>query len=126
MSTFAPPPSPNRSFLPSPMPSRPCAPFFFQPPPDNSVASPIERLAAEVNLNHNGPTLSAHPDSRTVIACSAHLRHTLSPEASAITFASSADLVQRWVNVVQFTLERDWTWDGLDPAGISVTRIVHL
>ena len=100
--------------------------FFFQPPPDNSVASPIERLAAEVNLNHNGPTLSAHPDSRTVIACSAHLRHTLSPEASAITFASSADLVQRWVNVVQFTLERDWTWDGLDPAGISVTRIVHL
>ena len=101
--------------------------FFFQPPPpDNSVASPIERLAAEVNLNHKGLTLSGRPDTRTVIACSAHLRHTLSPEASAITFASSADLVQRWVNVVQFTLERDWTWDGLDPAGISVTRIIHL
>ena len=101
--------------------------FFFQPPPpDNSVASPIERLGAETKLNRNGLTLSASPDSRTILACSAHLRHTLSPEASAVTFASSADLVQRWVNIVQFTLERDWTWDGLDPAGISVTRIVHL
>jgi hypothetical protein len=100
--------------------------FFFQPPPaDGSVASPIERLAAELNLNRTGLTLSARPDSRTVIACSAHLRHTLSPEASAITFSSAADLIQRWVNVVQFTLERDWTWDGLDPAGISVTRVVH-
>lgn len=61
-----------------------------------------------------------------MIACSAHLRHTLAPEASAITIASSADLVQRWVNVVQFTLLRDWSWNGLDPSGISVTRIVHL
>lgn len=100
--------------------------FFFQPPPaDGSIASPIERLAAELNLNRTGLTLSARPDSRTVIACSAHLRHTLSPEASAITFSSAADLIQSWVNVVQFTLERDWTWDGLDPAGISVTRVVH-
>ena len=101
--------------------------FFFQPPPpDNSVAAPMERLASELDLTHTGLTLSGGPDGRVVMACSAHLRHTLSPEASAITFASAADLVQRWVNVVQFTLERDWTWNGLGPAGISVTRIVHL
>ena len=59
------------------------------------------------------------------MGCSAELRHTLSPESSAITFASAADLVQRWIHVVQFTLQRDWTWDGLDPAGISVKRTVH-
>jgi hypothetical protein len=101
--------------------------FFFQPPPpDNSVAAPIDRLGAELDLNRSGLTLSGGPDDRVVMACSAHLRHTLSPEASAITFASSADLVQRWVNVVRFTLDRDWTWNGLDPVGISVTRIVHL
>ena len=30
--------------------------FFFQPPPpDNSVASPIERLGAELNLNPHRP-----------------------------------------------------------------------
>jgi hypothetical protein len=101
--------------------------FFFQPPPpDNSVASPIERLAAELKLGVNGLTLTSPAGSRTVMACSAELRHTLAPEASAITFASAADLISRWINVMQFTLERDWTWNGLDPSGISVTRVVHL
>lgn len=101
--------------------------FFFQPPPpDGSVASPIERLAAELKLNRNGLTLSGPAGKRTVIACSAGFRHTISPEGSALTVASDADLIQRWVNVVQFTLERDWTWYGLDAVGISVTRIIHL
>jgi hypothetical protein len=101
--------------------------FFFQPsPPDGSVASPIERLAAEMDLDRAGLSLSGRAGSRTVLACSAELRHTLSPEASALTFASAADLVQRWIHVVQFTLQRDWTWDGLDEAGIAVTRVVHL
>lgn len=100
--------------------------FFFQPPPaDNSVASPIERLAAEIELDHSALTLSGPSGSRTVLGCSSELRHTLSPEASALTFASAADLVQRWINVVQFTLQRDWTWDGLEPTGITVTRIVR-
>ena len=101
--------------------------FFFQPPPpDNSVSSPIERLGAEITLDRSALTLSGPTGRRrTVIACSSELRHTLSPEASAITFASAADLVQRWINVVQFTLQRDWTWDGLDPAGIAVTRTVR-
>jgi hypothetical protein len=100
--------------------------FFLQPPPpDNSVASPIERLAAELGLQANGLTLSGQPGSRTVLACSAELRHTLSPEGSAITFASAADLIERWINVVQFTVARDWTWDGLDPVGISVNRVIH-
>lgn len=57
--------------------------------------------------------------------CSAELHHALSPELSAISFASNADLVQRWINVVQFRVPRDWTWDGLDGAGIKVTRVVH-
>ena len=100
--------------------------FFFQPPPpDNSVPSPVERLGAEVKLERSALTLSGPAGSRTVIGCSSQLRHTLSPEASAITFASAADLVGRWINVVEFTLQRDWTWDGLEPTGIAVTRIVH-
>jgi hypothetical protein len=100
--------------------------FFFQPPPaDNSVTSPIERLGAEINLDSSALTLSGPSGSRTILGCSSELRHTLSPEASALTFASAADLVQRWINVVQVTLQRDWTWDGLDATGIAVTRIVH-
>ncbi len=100
--------------------------FFFQPPPaDGSVASPVGRLGAELKLDHNGLTLASAAGSRTVVACSSDLRHTLSPEGAAITFASAADLVRRWINVVEFTMLREWTWNGLDPAGIAVTRIVH-
>lgn len=73
----------------------------------------------------NGLTLASPAGSRTVVACSSDLRHTLSPEGSAITFASAAELVQRWNNVVEFTMLREWTWNGLDPAGIAVIRIVH-
>jgi hypothetical protein len=100
--------------------------FFFQPPPaDGSVASPADRLGVELKLDGNGLTLASPAGSRVVMACSSDLRHTLSPEGSAITFASVADLVRRWINVVEFTMLREWTWDGLDPAGIAVTRIVH-
>ena len=100
--------------------------FFFQPqPPGNTVPPPAERLAAELGLDQTALTLSGRAGRRTVIACSAELHHTLTPELSAITFASNAGLVQRWINVLQFTVPRDWTWDGLDGAGIKVTRVVH-
>jgi hypothetical protein len=101
--------------------------FFFQPPPpDNTVSPPSERLAAEIGLNHAALTLSGRPGRRIVLACSAELRHTLSPEASAITFASASDLVQRWINVIHFQVLRDWTWNGLANTGIEITRVIHL
>jgi hypothetical protein len=60
-----------------------------------------------------------------VLGCSAALRHLLSPDGASIQIASGADLVHRWINIVQMRLQRDWTWDGLDEAGISVTRIIQ-
>lgn len=99
--------------------------FFFQPPPaDGSVASPAERLAEELDLDHSGLTLTGRPGQRTVFACSAALRHTLSPERASLTFASEADVIQRWINVLSFELARDWTWDGLAEEGIAIQRIV--
>lgn len=100
--------------------------FFFQPPPpDNSVSPPGERLAAELGLDHVDLMLSGRAGRRTVIGCSAELAHTLSTDSSAITFSSAADLVRRWINVVQFQVLRDWTWNGLDPTGVTLTRVVH-
>ncbi len=100
--------------------------FFFQPPPpDNTVPTPTERLATELGLDHLTLSLSGRAGKRTVIACSSALRHTLSPEASSITFSSGSDLVQRWINVVKFDVLRDWTWDGLNGDGIAIDRIVH-
>ena len=99
--------------------------FFFQPPPDDgSVASPVERLGQELGLEHSRLTLSGRPGHRTVFASSAELHHTLATELSSLTFASNADLIQRWVNVLQFRIDRDWMWDGLAEAGADVHRVV--
>ena len=99
--------------------------FFFQPPPDDgSVANPVERLAQELGLDHSRLTVSGRAGHRTVFASSAGLHHTLATELSAITFASNVDLIQRWVNVLQFKIDRDWIWDGLAEAGAEVRRVV--
>jgi len=99
--------------------------FFFQPPPaDGSVASPVERLATELALDHSGLTLAGKPGHRSVFACSSALRHTLSPERASITISSGADVIQHWVNVLRLELARDWTWDGLAEEGIAVQRRV--
>ena len=97
--------------------------FFFQPPPaDGTVASPAQRLAQELSLDHTSLTFAGRPGQRTVIGCSANLRHTLSPERAAITIASEADVIQHWINVLHLTLARDWTWDGLAENGVDVIR----
>ncbi len=99
--------------------------FFFQPPPsDGTVANPVERLAQELGLQHARLTVRGRAGHRTLFACSPELHHTLATELSAVTFASNADLIQRWVHVLQFRIHRDWTWDGFAEAGSEVRRIV--
>jgi len=116
----------EESLLRDPETSPPLRSFFFQPrPPDNTVSPPAARLAGELGLDHTDLTLAGRVGRRTVIGCSAALAHTLSPDSSAITFSSSTDLLRRWINVAQFQVLRDWTWSGLDPSGITITRIVH-
>ena len=100
--------------------------FFFRlPPPDGSVPRPAERLANELGLDHHDLTLAGRAGRRTVFGCSAALRHTLSPECSALTLSSDADATQQWINVLRLTLDRDWSWRGLTPSGIAVHRRVQ-
>ena len=98
--------------------------YFRQPPPDGSVSRPAERLATELDLNHFDLTLSGPASRRTVIGCSTNLRHTVSPERSAITFSSDADVVQQWIHALCFTIARDWTWRGLAEDGVAVYRTI--
>ena len=100
--------------------------FFFRlPPPDGSVPRPAERMANELGLDHHDLTLAGRAGRRTVFGCSAALRHTLSPECSALTLSSDADATQQWINVLRLTLDRDWSWRGLTPSGIAVHRSVQ-
>lgn len=100
--------------------------FFFRlPPSDGSVPRPAERLATELGLDHHDLTVAGRAGRRTVIGCSASLRHTLTPERSAITFSADADVTQQWVHVLRFRLDRDWTWRGLGDDGIAVYRRIR-
>jgi hypothetical protein len=93
--------------------------LFFQSP------EPASGLAQEAGLDASGLLLSGRAGHRTVIGCSSGLRSVLSPDRSSIQFASGADLIRRWVNILQCRLMRDWTWDGMDEAGIAVTRTIR-
>jgi hypothetical protein len=91
--------------------------FVLQPGSDSAA-----RLAQQLDLDVNGFTFSGRPGARTVIAASRFLRHTLTGDHSALTLANGAELLHQWIIAIRFDLARDWTWDGLDDAGIAVER----
>jgi hypothetical protein len=85
-------------------------------------ADAAERLAQQVGLAVSGLDFSGRPGTRTVMAASKFLRHTVSGDFSSLTLANRDELLQHWVVVVRFDLARDWTWDGLADEGITVER----
>lgn len=77
----------------------------------------LSRLAAELGLIVNGTTLKGTPGRRIVFGCSSAIPHTIAPDCSEITFSSKADLILRWISVINVKINRDWTWNGArDPA----------
>lgn len=82
----------------------------------------VERLAAQLNLDTKGLTLIGKPGERVQFGCSNRIRHTLAPDNSSLTLATSGDLLNHWLCVLSFEINRDWTWDGLSQAGIEITR----
>jgi hypothetical protein len=84
--------------------------------------NPIGRLAEELDLAVNALSLRSRSGRRLVFGAAAGLRHILAPDNSSITFASNTDLTRHWIVALRATIDRDWTWDGLAPTGISVVR----
>lgn len=82
---------------------------------------PVRRLAAELDLQGEGASLSSSQE-RVVFGCSAAIAHVLAPDRSVITFASKADLVERWINVVTLEINRDWTWRNGDRPAFEIAR----
>lgn len=71
------------------------------------------RLAQALSLEVSGLAFTAPPGQRAVFGCSAALRHALSPEHGALTFAAKAELTHHWLVAITLRVARDWTWDGL-------------
>ena len=82
----------------------------------------IQRLAAQLGLDHKGLTLVGKKGERVVFGCSRRIRHTLAPDNSSLTFAAKEDLLNHWVVALTLQLERDWTWDNLEPVSFEIFR----
>lgn len=85
----------------------------------------VQRLAKQLDIDNNAMTLMAPKGKRIQFGCSQRIRHTLSPENSSLTFATKGDLLNHWLCVLSFDLDRDWTWDALQDASFIITRTVH-
>ena len=85
----------------------------------------VQRLAKQLELENIGLTLVPKKGERAQFGCSAHIRHTLAPDNSSLTFSSKTDLPNHWLCCLQLTLDRDWTWDALAGLSFVVERTVH-
>jgi hypothetical protein len=106
----------NQLFDPAEQPVDRARSLIFQPG-DNIP----QRLASELGLQVDGLTFSGPPGERLAFGCSAALRHTLSGDHSAVTFAALTELLNHWVVALRFTVNRDWTWDGLSTPAFTVS-----
>jgi hypothetical protein len=91
-------------------------------PESEGLPDIVQRLAKQVDVACNGMTLSANKGERMQFWCSNLLRHTLSPDNSSITFAGKNELIHHWLVVISLTINRDWSWDGLDPLSFIIER----
>ncbi|HEU4902932.1 MAG TPA: hypothetical protein VFT06_09075, partial [Flavisolibacter sp.] len=98
------------------------ATFLIQRELSNVQPDVVQRLASQFGVESNGLTLVAKKGERVVFGCSNRIKHTLAPDHSSITFASKADLVNHWIGVLTYKLDRDWTWDALEDVSFRVSR----
>jgi hypothetical protein len=82
----------------------------------------MQRLATQLGLDFKGLSLIGNPGERTQFGCSSRIRNTVAPDNSSLTFGTDRELLNHWLCVLSFTIERDWTWDGLSQTGITIKR----
>lgn len=85
---------------------------FLQP-----SANQVQLLAQALDLKVDNLTFTGEPGTRTIFGCSQALRHHLSADYSSITFANQLEFLHHWITVLEFNVDRDWTWEGFaEPA----------
>ena len=130
--------SDERELLKELSPSREVRGIYLQPDPPQpndrrfqtllfkrgSATTPalIQRLAAQLEVEHKGLTLVGEKGQRVVFGCSRRIRHTLAPDHSSITFASKDELLNHWIVAVTLQIDRDWTWDNLQEVSFEIYR----
>ncbi|PVE22797.1 hypothetical protein DC522_19360 [Microvirga sp. KLBC 81] len=112
------------------------ASIFLQP--DSSLLAPnadaapqavpwaqlASRFAAAASVVEDRGTLLSNSGRRAVFGCSG-LKHHLPPDRSSLTITTPAELPGRWLNVIRLSIDRDWTWQGLDAPALVVRRTLR-
>lgn len=84
--------------------------------PAAAAADATARLAGRLGLGASGLTLASPASARVVVAATEHVRHGTSGDGAQLTLGAASELWGHWLVALQFTVERDWTWDGIgDP-----------
>ncbi|MES2425993.1 MAG: hypothetical protein V4560_03435 [Bacteroidota bacterium] len=95
---------------------------YLQREKETQMPDIVQRLAQQLGITSNGLTLVAKKGQRIIFGCSNKIRHHLSPDHSSITFSSKADLNNHWLGCIAYTLNRDWSWDGLQDISFQLGR----
>lgn len=88
----------------------------------SSTPPEISRLADAFNLIAHNLTIEGEKGARVQFGCSKLMRHSLAPDSSSVTFSSLGELFNHWIIGVNFSLLRDWTWNGLLPESFKIER----
>jgi hypothetical protein len=82
----------------------------------------IERLATAIDVAHKGMSLLGKPGQRWQFGAARAIRHTLSPDNTSLTIATEDDMVNHWLVPITLLINRDWSWDGIQPTSIDIFR----
>ena len=88
----------------------------------NKLPDIIQRLAQQLSVEAKDKSLTAANGERIQFWCSSRIRHNMAPDNSSITFANKNELQHHWLVCTTLTLNRDWTWDSLDPISFEIWR----
>ncbi|MDB5133532.1 MAG: hypothetical protein JWP37_135 [Mucilaginibacter sp.] len=90
----------------------------------NNPPDMVQRLANQLGVNNKGYTLVGKTGKQVQFGCSRAIRQSLAPDSSNITISTKSDLLNHWIVTINLVLNRDWTWDAVNPDSFLVQRIM--
>lgn len=93
---------------------------------ENETSVELQRLADALNLAVRNLTVEGFKGSRVQFGASSHFKHSLAPDSASLNFSSVKELFNRWIIAVDFSLQRDWFWDGLQPLSFVIKRKITI
>ncbi|GAB5417588.1 MAG: hypothetical protein Crog4KO_08610 [Crocinitomicaceae bacterium] len=86
----------------------------------------VKRLASATQLSVQENSILMPPGQRGVFGCSKGLKHYLPANNSSLVVMSPAELANQWVTVLNWKIDRDWTWNGFAAPSFEISREISL